>query len=143
LQNLLSKIIKEKNISFFKQDSSSDIQLYSWTNITCFIEEEMTRRRMATMIKNSELINSIKQECKLSRKQFQNDFYNLLLYMVNQFFRTEKISKTLQETINKGNEGLRKFGFEQDPQKVYFLLLHILPINLGNYIQFYSKTISN
>lgn len=131
LQSTLSKIIERKDISFLKQGNSNDIQLYSWLNITCFIDEEMMKK-MTTIINNDKLINSIKQECKLPRKHLQNDFYNLLLYMVNQFFRTEKLSKIARENFEKSNLGLKSFGLEQNPQKIYFLFLHIVPINLLN-----------
>lgn len=128
--NVLPRIIKTRDISFINQHNNNvnEFLMYSWLKATNHIFQ-LIGKRIANL--DSRTPSDIAEPIKSSTlKQKDNDFYDVFLFALMQYFRTSQMRDGFTMIMNQASEVLNFNNI--DLNNVYFLFLHIQPIYMAN-----------
>lgn len=123
-QNLYEKIIKDEDIGFIEQKNSKEtISLYLWVKISAFIYKQIIPKTV-NAFSDLNLKEKAREVLEQDYIDFPpNAFYDLLHFMLIQYFRPEKMVTTLKNGFNQVNI---------NNDNLIFLLIHLKSIELSD-----------
>jgi len=124
---LYNEILKNKDIAFINQKYDGEFIDYAWIKITYFVYKQIDKKFMNNFIKHHPEENLCEEPENNSHLQDiddeSNDFYNFILFILIQYFRTKKISNALKQNLE---------AYFPNVDNLYFLFLHIKSIELAD-----------